>query len=103
VSVPATDRKEESRTALPTGFCEGSFDGSNEESEMVLAMAPVRGLAPDWMLESGSADGFCDRSEVECPAMVLRLFDDVSAVVSSKALVMASKRVSWLDQKSDSS
>jgi len=74
---------------------------------MVLVMAPVRGLAPDWMLESGafegSVDGFCDRSEVECPAMVLRLFDDVSAVVSSKALVMASKRVSWLDQKSDSS
>jgi len=28
ITAPAMDRKEESRTALPMGFCKGSFNGS---------------------------------------------------------------------------
>ncbi len=70
---------------------------------MVLVMAPVRGLVPDRMSESGafdgSADGFCNTSA----RWFLRLFSDVSSAVSSKALAMAPGTVSTLNQKSDSS
>jgi len=79
---------------------------------MILAMAPAKDPATDRMLECAMAlskpfqtAAATDRV-LDVPRRFLRLSNgtcDVSAVGSSNDLVMAPRRVSWLDQKTDSS